>query len=185
MIKILFIIAAGAAGGALLGSTRSCETGGCPLTATPTRGAIYGACLAALVGFAFFSRSPGPVASAGPPSEHLIHIESEAHFNEVVLASEQPVLVDFYADWCGPCRQLAPTINELADDLAGRAKVAKVNVDELRSLAGEYGVSSIPDVRVFSGGKSVDGSVGVRDKSFYADLVNKAASDKSESVAKE
>lgn len=174
MLKIILIICVGAAGGAVLGSTRSCETGCCPLTATPLRGAIYGACLAAFAAFAFVGVGKPSGVKAGPPSKHLIHIESAEQFDRDVLGASEPVLVDFYADWCGPCQRLAPIMNELADEWVGKVKVAKVNVDDQAALAKQYGVSSIPDVRLFVQGKEVDSAMGLQSKSSYVSMVEKA-----------
>jgi thioredoxin 1 len=101
-------------------------------------------------------------------------IESASQFDSTVLSSGRPAIVDFYADWCGPCRQLAPTINELADELAGKAQVVKVNVDAVPDLAKRYEVRSIPDVRIFVGGKAADQLVGVQNKSTYIARLDKA-----------
>jgi thioredoxin 1 len=177
MLKLLVIIALGAAGGGLLGSTRSCETGGCPLTATPLRGAIYGACLAALFGVSVVGM-PGCQQEAdaeGPHSPHLIIIESGDQFQREVLQADRPCLVDFYADWCGPCRKLGPVMNELADELAGRANVVKINVDAHADLAKKYGVRSIPDVRIFVRGEAVDQLVGRQPKRSYISRLETAA----------
>lgn len=85
-------------------------------------------------------------------------------FNEVVMENEQTVLVDFYADWCGPCKMLAPVIDEVAADLSGKAVVAKLNIDEARDIAIEYQVASIPTLMVFKGGAVVETMVGARPK---------------------
>lgn len=85
-------------------------------------------------------------------------------FNEVVMENNQTVLVDFYADWCGPCKMLAPVIDEVADDLSGKAVVAKLNIDEARDIAIEYQVASIPTLMVFKGGAVVETMVGARPK---------------------
>ena len=89
---------------------------------------------------------------------------NDTNFNSEVLESDQVVLVDFWAPWCGPCRQIAPVVEQLAGEYAGSAKVVKVNVDDARESAQSYGVSSIPTLMVFKGGEVVDRFVGVQPK---------------------
>lgn len=86
------------------------------------------------------------------------------NFEKEVLNSEKPVLVDFYADWCGPCKMMGPIIEEIANELQGKAKVGKINVDENQDLAIQYEVMSIPTMVVFKNGKEAKRFVGVRDK---------------------
>ena len=81
------------------------------------------------------------------------------NFNQVI-SSDTPVLVDFYADWCGPCRMLSPVIHELAEELQGKVTVGKVNVDEQMELAAKFGISSIPSLLVFRNGQVVNRSLG-------------------------
>src|SRR5262245_66395050 len=82
-----------------------------------------------------------------------VHVFTDANFDAEVLGSDQPVLVDFWAQWCPPCRALSPTIDALADQLAGRVKVGKVNTDENQGIAAKYGITSIPTVMVVRDGK--------------------------------
>jgi len=91
-------------------------------------------------------------------------IVTEENFDKEVLLSKQPVLVDFWATWCGPCKMLAPIIAEIAEEKKGSVKVCKVNVDDARQLAIDYGVSSIPTVMVFRNGEIQATSVGYRPK---------------------
>ncbi len=89
---------------------------------------------------------------------------TDANFQSEVLQADQPVLVDFWAPWCGPCRMLTPVIEELATENAGKAKVVKMNIDDSPTTPAQYGISSIPTLIVFSGGQVVDRFVGVQPK---------------------
>ena len=93
------------------------------------------------------------------------------NFEQEVLLAKELVLVDFWATWCGPCRMLAPVIEEIANEYAGKVKVGKVNVDDERELALEYGVSSIPTVMVFQNGEIKATSVGYRPKEEIEQLL--------------
>lgn len=93
-------------------------------------------------------------------------------FATEVLQSEHPVLVDLWAEWCGPCKALAPTLDELADEYAGRLKVAKINVDENQLTAQQLGVRSIPALMVFKDGEIVESTVGVQPKAALQALVS-------------
>lgn len=95
------------------------------------------------------------------------HIDSKV-FEREVLNSESPILVDFYADWCGPCRAMAAVVDELANDFQGLENVVKVNVDESPELAGRYGVESIPTFIVVRDGKAAQRLVGVQSRQALA-----------------
>ena len=97
-----------------------------------------------------------------------------ANFENEVLRSDKPVLLDFYADWCGPCKMLAPVLHEIAEENADALKVGKVNVDEQMELAMRFQVSSIPMIVVFKDGKEITKSVGYRPKSEIAAMVEGA-----------
>ncbi|HHV99460.1 MAG TPA: thioredoxin [Clostridiaceae bacterium] len=98
---------------------------------------------------------------------------TKENFEEEVLKSDIPVLVDFWASWCGPCRAIAPIIDELADDFSGKAKVGKINVDEQGELAQKFRIMSIPTIMLFKGGQSVEKVVGARPKEDFAALIEK------------
>ena len=96
------------------------------------------------------------------------------NFENEVLNADKPVLLDFYADWCGPCKMLAPVVHEIAEENAGTIKVGKINVDEQMELAMRFQVSSIPMLVVFKNGKAVARSVGYRPKAEIAAMVESA-----------
>jgi thioredoxin 2 len=100
-----------------------------------------------------------PLASLGGP----VHV-TDSTFGEQVERCATPVLLDLWADWCGPCHMLAPTIDQLSSELAGRVKVAKLNIDENPRIADRFGVRSIPTLLVLKDGKEVDRLVGVQPK---------------------
>lgn len=102
----------------------------------------------------------------------LLHLTDE-NFKEEVLDYKGVVLVDFWAPWCGPCQMVGPSIEELAKDMEGKAKVGKVNVDEEGSLGQEYQIMSIPAVYVFKDGEVVERLIGAMDKDSYKEAIEK------------
>ena len=97
---------------------------------------------------------------------------TDASFEEVVLISDKPVLVDFWATWCGPCRMLGPVIEEIATEYEGRVVVGKVDVDSNQDYAAKYGVRNIPTVLVFQNGEVVGRQVGVAPKNTYTEALD-------------
>jgi thioredoxin 1 len=100
---------------------------------------------------------------------------TDANFESEVLNSDQPVLVDFWAEWCMPCRMLTPTIEQIADEYAGKAKVGKVDTDANRNIAVKYNISAIPTVILFKGGEVRKKFVGLTSKDELARAMNEVA----------
>ncbi len=99
---------------------------------------------------------------------------TDADFEEQVINSGEPVLVDFWAPWCGPCRQIAPMIDELASENEGSAKVVKVNIDESAEIAQKYGIMSIPTLIIFKGGEIAEKFVGAKPKAALQEALDAA-----------
>ena len=97
---------------------------------------------------------------------------TDGTFKESVLQSDKPVLVDFWASWCGPCRMLSPVIEQLHNEFEGKALIGKVNVDNNQQVSAEYGIRSIPTVLIFKNGEVVDKIVGVSPKETYIKKIN-------------
>ena len=105
-----------------------------------------------------------------------IHL-SDQDFEEKVLKSKLPVLVDFYADWCSPCQQAGPVIDELAEEYKDKILIGKVNVDESKNTSGKYGIMSIPTMLVFKDGKEVERASGFGGKEGVVKLINKVVNE--------
>jgi thioredoxin 1 len=157
--------------GALLGYFGKCSTGTCPLTANPYRGAILGAVIGGFL--AFSSGSSRGAAQANPDNSAVVHIDNVADFDRLVLKGTAPVLVDFYSNSCPPCRQLAPTVEQLAEEYEGRAVVCKINVGKAQALARRYGIQGIPAVLFFKEGQETQRLVGLRPKSAYEQVLDR------------
>jgi len=104
-------------------------------------------------------------------SEHIVHVTDDS-FEQDVLQSEMPVLVDYWAEWCGPCKMIGPLLNEIADEYQGKLKVAKLNIDENSATPPQYGIRGIPTLMLFKNGSAAATKVGALSKGQLADFIN-------------
>ena len=143
--------------GALLGYFGKCSSGACPLTTNPWRGSIYGA----LLGGLFYYVSGGSTPTAMNESTANVKRIGENQFDAEVIRSPSPVVVDFYATWCGPCKILSPRLDQLAGSFTNGIKFVKINVDEAPALSQRYDIQGIPTLLFFKNGRIVDHIVGL------------------------
>ena len=106
-------------------------------------------------------------------SEHIVHV-TDASFEEEVLGAEVPVLVDFWAEWCGPCKMIAPVLSELADEYEGKVKVCKVDVDANPEIPPKFGIRGIPTLILFKGGNAEATKVGALSKAQLSQFISEA-----------
>jgi len=173
MRQLLTWVLIGGGIGAATGYFGQCTSGTCPLTASWKRGAIVGAVL----GLVLYFGSGGTASSKVTESSANVQAIEEAEFTQL-LKSDKPVVVDFYAPWCGPCRQLSPMLEKLAGQFTNELKVVKLNVDNAPALARQYNISGIPALKFFSGGREVGGMVGLPSEKELEQRLRDLAADK-------
>ena len=159
----------GAAIGALIGRTQSCQTGACPLTANPRRGAIWGGFLGLMLAFSL-TISSSQVAEVDKTNKAhdlvavsaFVHVGSLDEFKQMVLDRPGKTVVDFYATWCPPCKVYSPILDTLANEKLPGVNFAKVDVDKAEDVAREYNIEAMPTTIIFEGGKEVRRMTGVQ-----------------------
>ncbi len=156
MTTLVISLLVGGGLGALMGRFGQCNSGACPLTANWKRGAVYGS----LIGLIFHFASGGVGGAYEPPKN--VKAIVEADFNSEVTEAGKPVVLDFFATWCGPCKKLSPRLDKVAGDFGNQIKFVSVNIDQSPSLAARLNVQSIPTLLFFDpSGKVVDTTVGL------------------------
>ncbi len=193
-MKVVLGIVIGAAIGIGYSRLNRCRTGTCPLTSNWWLAGLYGAALGMFVMMSSAGSSAAPAAAADkapasqsqpaatrPQGEKVMvkQINSVAEFDQEVAGATKPVLVDFYATWCGPCRFLSPVLDQIATEHPDKVEVVKVDVDKVGPLAARYRIQGVPTVMLFDGGKQVKVWVGVRSKGDYVAAIEQAAAAKS------
>lgn len=159
---LLIGVAAGAAGGGLLDWLRQNRNAQKQRKSIPLGGMIFGAAIGVAVVFAFFR-----------PKGTITEIQSKEHFEQVVLKAEKPVVVDFFATWCGPCQMLAPRMEDLANDYRGKVDFVKVDIDKLKSLKNHYDIEGYPTVLIFYKGVEMARIPGLQEKETYKNVIEK------------
>ena len=182
IIRLAIGVGIGVCIGALMGHFGKCSTGGCPLTANPYRGAIYGGVMGALFAFSFAGRSQYPKSDAGAEiaaeSSNVVHVNNATDFKKYVTDAKLPCLADFYSDNCRPCRMLAPKLEKLADEYIDKAVICKVSLDAEPGLAQPYGIRGIPAVLFFENGQEIKRVVGLKMQGKYAKILDEIIAEK-------
>ncbi len=157
MLPLIVAVLIGSGLGAALGYYGQCSSGTCPLTSTWWRGALYGGAMGLM--FYFIAGRNG--AAAANESSKNVQLIKESEFDAQVTQSKLPVVVDFYAPWCGPCRTLSPMLDKLAEPMAGKMRFVKINLDDAAHLAQRFHIEAVPTLMFFQDGKLVDKMVGL------------------------
>jgi len=176
LIRIVIGIMLGAAIGALVGKTQSCQSGACPLTANPRRGAIWGGLLGLMFALSFHSGSSAVSESNKTTStqtkstnseQAIIEVSTMDAFKREVLARPGKTVVDFFATWCPPCKQYSPILDKMAEEKLPGVSFVKVDVDKAQDIAQKYGIEAMPTTIVFENGNEVKRFLGAQ---FTEDL---------------
>lgn len=166
MLSMIWPVLMGACLGALLGYFGQCTSGTCPLTSTWWRGAIYGGVMGLIFAGVNYSGQRASSNLSGTPvnsslaGNTIAHVDAD-RFDAEVVQSKVPVVVDFYAPWCGPCKAMAPMLENLAQEYGGKAKFLKVNVDEAPGLANRFNIRGVPTLIFFKNGDRQNQLVGM------------------------
>lgn len=160
--KMLIGVFLGAGIGGLIGLFSKLSGGSCPIFCNPLTAMLTGAILGGFAASSFTTRN-----SQFVPSTNVQHVSTPVELDKLLLTNNL-TLVDFYAEWCGPCQTLKPRIHALADEYKGRVAFVAVNVDHAPELAERHKISSIPDVRLFRGNVQVDSILGARPAQYYS-----------------
>jgi len=160
MTRILIGAGVGLIAGGVIGYFGRCSSGTCPLTGSRYGGALFGAVLGALIA----SSLGGGCSREGTiaHSKEVTAVQTMEQFEQHVINADTPVLVDFYATWCPPCKALAPVIDSLATDYKGKVAFVKVDIDKARDLTAQYKIQGVPTLVLFAEGKEVQRLVGGR-----------------------
>jgi thioredoxin 1 len=168
MTMLLASVLIGAGLGAAMSRLAKCSTGSCPLTATWKRGAFFGALFGLGV---FMATGPNDANAAEAVSENVKPL-SASDFDAQVTKATAPVVVDFYATWCGPCKRLSPMLDSMAGSLTNKVKFFKVDVDQSAALVQQYQIEGMPTLIFFKNGKVVDRILGLPDKEALQSRLN-------------
>jgi thioredoxin 1 len=173
MLQLILWAGVGAGLGAMIGYFGRCSSGTCPLTSTWWRGALYGALLAIV----FYYGSGQSSSAAMNQSTQNVKLITENQFESEVAQSLSPVVVDFYASWCGPCKALSPLLDDLAGPFTNRLKFVKINADTAPALCQRFDIQGLPTLLFFKDGKVVDKQVELPEMGFLKERLEFLASE--------